>query len=724
MDFHATKDLYVDNDTLISIDNYEQTLSNCFQDKKAVTLLAMGVPIGAYEVHDTQGNNITHYKEFEGEAHAVFKPIHDMEDLIEYDVNNHTHYLINPQFMSDKQAGEYMYALEMMTEFNALPTETEDKIQRYLVSAENKPITYEKMIDLRDQYITEDVIKEFCHKNNIKQERVLELLGLDPTKHQNPEVDKNQQTTQLDSLSDEEKQNIIDRVEMLKDYGEAESLTERDIALYSAIVGGKSDIKPEHNAEDMKANELLNCFDILKNDYGSAYIQGDNGYFIKRIFDRDHDRDSEEVSVELWSKSKIINDLENGEDKHRIKPLIKTKDWHENYNEKIAEILSNPNFRNPQIIQAYPYHNNPMGKIISDFENKIATKSQTSKGNNSPLYSKEENEALCREIKQSIDIVELSRSLGFTPVKEGRLYRLKEHDSIALYPDTNSFSRFSETQSNGKFKGGSVIDLVMELNGSTLQESIELLKSQISSPVYTEIKRSITPASTKQEVDTPFVLPEKTVGQYKHAFAYLTRTRNIDDAIVSEMMKSNHIYEDKYHNAVFCGKDKDDKVVYATRKSTRTNLEKPFPPLDVAGSNQEVGIFVNNNSNTLVVNEAFIDSMSYMTLLNLKGKDYQKQNYLALGGVSPKPVIHHLKENQNINKVILALDNDEAGKRTTAKIKPLVEELAKEANRKINIEVCVPHEKDFNEDLKKVRVKQEKKLRPSNEKPQQYEMER
>lgn len=334
-------------------------------------------------------------------------------------------------------------------------------------------------------------------------------------------------------------------------------------------------------------------------------------------------------------------------------------------------------------------------------------------------YSKDENQVIIENIKQNIDIVELARSLGYTPVKEGSLYTLKEHDSLKLYPNTNSFARFSEQQSNGNYKGGSVIDLVMELNGLSLQESIELLKKQVVSPTYTEIKRS-APIAEKHDVVTPFVLPEKVKGQYKRAYAYLTQTRGIEGNIVNEMMKRNHIYQDERNNIVFCGKDKDDNIVYATKKSTITN--SPYRG-DVAGSNQKVGVFVNNNAPTLVVNEAFIDSLSYMTLLNLKGKDYNKQNYLALGGISSKPVIHHLKENQNIEKVVLALDNDETGIKTTQKIVEKINELSEQLDRDIKVDVCVPYEKDFNEDLKKVRLKQEKKLTPSNEKLQFNEME-
>lgn len=337
-----------------------------------------------------------------------------------------------------------------------------------------------------------------------------------------------------------------------------------------------------------------------------------------------------------------------------------------------------------------------------------------------PLYDKDTNKELYENIKHNVDIVELSSYLGYTPVKEGSVYSLKEHDSIKIYPKTNSFARFSEQGSNGKFKGGSVIDFVMELNGFTLQESIELLKQKINLTEYNTVKRNAPPAE-KQEVATPFVLPEKTDGQYNRAFAYLTKTRSIDPQVVSEMVKQKYIYEDKRHNVVFCGKDKDDKIVYATKRSTATDSKYRG---DVAGSNQEVGVFVNNKASKMIVNEAFIDSLSYMTLMKLKGRDYHNVNFLALGGISPKPVIHHLKENEQIIKIIIATDNDTAGKKTASNIKSMVEDFSNKTGRKISIETCVPHEKDFNEDLKNVRNVQEKKLQPSNSKAQQYEMER
>lgn len=335
-----------------------------------------------------------------------------------------------------------------------------------------------------------------------------------------------------------------------------------------------------------------------------------------------------------------------------------------------------------------------------------------------PKYTSENNKQICEAIKENVDIVELARSIGYTPVKEGSLYSLKEHDSVKLYPSSNSFTRYSEMQNNGRYLGGSVIDFVMHFTGVTQAEAIETLKTHLSNiPVQmqTEKKQKEPPKPVE------FKLPPNVNGKQSRAFAYLTKTRGIDSSIISSLMKEHIIYEDDHHNVVFCGKNKDGKIVYATKRTTSTQLHYSG---DVAGSDQTFGVYINNNSPILVVNEAFIDSMSYMTLSMMKGQDYNKKNYLALGGISGKPVLRHLQENPQISKVILALDNDRGGKENSERIKRQIKEFSAENNREIEISHCVPHAKDFNEDLKNVRERQEKAVEKTISQTKVLELER
>lgn len=66
-------------------------------------------------------------------------------------------------------------------------------------------------------------------------------------------------------------------------------------------------------------------------------------------------------------------------------------------------------------------------------------------------------------IAKSVDLVEVARSLGYTPKKIGRFYTLKEMDSMRIYDHRNWF-RFSGKCESGR-NGGSQIDFLREFAG-------------------------------------------------------------------------------------------------------------------------------------------------------------------------------------------------------------------------------------------------------------------
>ena len=60
----------------------------------------------------------------------------------------------------------------------------------------------------------------------------------------------------------------------------------------------------------------------------------------------------------------------------------------------------------------------------------------------------------------------------------------------------------------------------------------------------------------------------------------------------------------------------------------------------------------------LFVFEAPIDLLSFLCLFK---KDWQKQSYLALGGIGEKALLRFLSDRMNIKTVYLCLDSDQAG---------------------------------------------------------------
>ena len=300
-----------------------------------------------------------------------------------------------------------------------------------------------------------------------------------------------------------------------------------------------------------------------------------------------------------------------------------------------------------------------------------------------------DREADLDSIKRSVSLVGLAQAMGFTPVRQGRYYTLKEHDSVKIYPETNSFCQFSSG------KGGSPVDFLMAFGGYTKKEAIEKLENEHTGGRFNGICASLKGESVLPPEKKEFILPEKVQGKYARAFAYLTKTRCIDAAIVKQCMNNDLIYEDNRHNVVFVGLNDSGKAVYATRHTTLTSSDFKR---DIAGSRQDVGWMVKNpKAEKLYVCEAPIDALSIMTLLKQQGKPVEKASYLATGGTCKDAALYtRLRENPQIREVCLANDNDGAGKKANEKIFAALQKNFPE----LQVKQAIPNSgKDINECL-------------------------
>lgn len=303
-------------------------------------------------------------------------------------------------------------------------------------------------------------------------------------------------------------------------------------------------------------------------------------------------------------------------------------------------------------------------------------------------------------IKEHIDLLDYARSQGYTPIKIGNQWSLKEmKDTVrinksAKNPDRYVFIRHSSGQA------GSIIDFEMMIHRCTQDEAIKNLRRLLPSAKQIEYYSSLeTPLLNKrlEEEKKELKLPNRCQGQYNRVIAYLTNTRCIDYQIVIDLIKSKHLYEDVKHNAVFVGYDKNSSPAYACTRGTLS--EKRFTG-EVKNSNKEIGFFINNNSNKFFISEAVIDNLSVATFLKRNGIDYKNFNYLSLGGINTKSIPYHLKGRENIKdcKFYITTDNDKAGAISRHNIKSELLKLGASSN---NIFDKIPKNKDFNEDLQK-----------------------
>lgn len=268
----------------------------------------------------------------------------------------------------------------------------------------------------------------------------------------------------------------------------------------------------------------------------------------------------------------------------------------------------------------------------------------------------------------------------------GNTYTTRTHDSLKI--------------SNGKWMwwsrgigGRTALDYLIKVRDMTFLEAVETIMghSAIQTPVYCE--------QPKNE-DRPLLLPDKSASTDK-VFEYLFG-RGIDFEIINYCLQNELIIESlPYHNAVFIGYDNEYNAKYAAFRST--NSERIMG--DCTGSKKEYSFRIADGSgNEVHLFECAIDLLSYATLCKYSGKNWRDMNLVSLSGVYapkknmeeskvPSALAVFLKNYPNIQRVVLHLDNDYAGRQATKALQIIL------SDRYEIIDDPPPYGKDFNDFL-------------------------
>ncbi len=156
----------------------------------------------------------------------------------------------------------------------------------------------------------------------------------------------------------------------------------------------------------------------------------------------------------------------------------------------------------------------------------------------------------------------------------------------------------------------------------------------------------------------------------------------------------------KNNLVVSTGKNAQGEISYAAFRIASTNYRFRG---EVAGSDKASGFLIESEgmNDCVYVFESFIDAMSHANLYNIKygNKDAWKlHNRLALGGTADTALMALLKRKPNIRNICLCLDNDSAGRTAAKEIAGKLRSMGY-----INIYERYPNEKDYNDELKKVK---------------------
>ena len=237
-----------------------------------------------------------------------------------------------------------------------------------------------------------------------------------------------------------------------------------------------------------------------------------------------------------------------------------------------------------------------------------------------------------------------------------------------------------EWYSHYESKGGHAVSFVMRYFGLSFQNAVEEL---IGGSAISGVQQDMVITKEMKSL----VLPQRSETTNR-LLCYLTKERFIAHEVVEYFVNTKTLYEDaKYHNCVFVGLDESGVPRHCHIRSTSGNYKRTE-----SGSQAEYAFHHNGESEWLFVFEAPIDMLAFITLHR---KDWQKHSYVALCSVSERALLHRLEVNPNLQKIVLCLDNDNAGISACERIKVILE-------NKGYSDVRILHSvnKDWDEDVK------------------------
>ena len=197
-------------------------------------------------------------------------------------------------------------------------------------------------------------------------------------------------------------------------------------------------------------------------------------------------------------------------------------------------------------------------------------------------FYRHNDEVVHQQIVDNIRIVDYASELGFTLVRRGKYFTLKEHDSVMIDPERNCFWRNSIGGGHGKTAyGGSVIDFAKHFSGRTMREIMVDFSGRVKG-----MEHVAAPSRTSVKEKGEFELPPRG-SDMRRAYAYLIKTRYIDQDIVQDFVDQKMLYQDQMGNCVFVSYNKDKQPVFACKRGT--NTEKRFVA-DVKNSDYELSL--------------------------------------------------------------------------------------------------------------------------------------
>lgn len=209
--------------------------------------------------------------------------------------------------------------------------------------------------------------------------------------------------------------------------------------------------------------------------------------------------------------------------------------------------------------------------------------------------------------------------------------------------------------------GGNAIQFVQKFYNKSYTDAVQMLLDEKIEPLRVELR---------EQKEKHFELP-KPNKDMRQVFAYLLKSRFLDRDVIKYFAHEKLLYEsEEHHNCVFVGVDENGVPRHAHKRGTYT-LGESFKG-NVDDCDSRYSFHYTGTSNRIYVFEAPIDMLSYITLHK---DNWQEHSYVSLCSVADHALVQMLKDNPQISKIYLCLDNDSAGIESEWRIRHHLNEL-------------------------------------------------
>lgn len=320
---------------------------------------------------------------------------------------------------------------------------------------------------------------------------------------------------------------------------------------------------------------------------------------------------------------------------------------------------------------------------------------------------------VAKQIDLQMKIDDVAILCGLNLEKNGR-YSLRDcdHDSLVFDLKRNFFFW------NSQGKRGGCVKLYMEIMGVDFKDAVLKLLPHINlEKEYVETVRE-KPAELSDKdrhLDLYNQLKELNFDSdenklMRQSIAYLTKTRGLDRDIINKMINEKMIYQisDNYGPKVaFVGRKDNMYISSICQRSVSPKIKFKG---DFKNCNYKVGWFYDpetkgqfgekgNADKPLLVFEANIDMISYMSLLKECGVNYTQFAYLSCSSINHDICIPETCKEYGYNTVRILFDNDYEGKENWGqnKAKEISSKLSKTGIDAKPIIPDIPSCKDWND---------------------------